>query len=256
MDKLMSDYKQEKQKLAERYKTEEYQKNCQHFILERDRLVKLVERYLSKINQHKSDFEAAVVHTEYASGCKCLHRGYYCPSLIQDVVVGNVRRGKLLKRLTTRTKTCWEYGFNAERQLIRCEHLITKTVADEECLAVDTREFLFYEENRIYGITVRSDGTLEAITEEIFQNGKCICYTYCLCTSFNGVIRCGDIRSECYTYGADVMQAQWHRLIIPLQETLEFAKTMGWSVSSCPIYRKDQYLFEKKDGKFILAENN
>ena len=254
MDQLLSDFEKAKQKLEERCKEEEYQKNCQHFILERDRLVKLAERYLPQVNQLKTDFEAAVVRTEYASGCKYLHRGYYCPSLIQDVVVGNVRRGKLLKRLTARTKTCWEYGFNAEGRLIRCEDLITKMVADEEYLVVATREFLFYEENCIYGITVRSDGTLEAITEEVFQDGKCIRYAYCLCTSYDGVIHCGDIRCECYTYEADMIQAQWHHFTIPLQETLEFAKSMGWGVLSRPIYYKYQYLFEKRDGKITLLK--
>ena len=254
MDQLFSDFEQAGQRLEERYKEEEYQRNCQHFISERDRLVNLAAQYMPQINQFKSDFEAAVVRKEYASGCKYLHRGYYCPSLIQDVVVENVRRGKLLKRLTARTKTCWEYGFNAEGQLIRCEDLITKVVADEEYLVVATREFLFYEENCIYGITVRSDGTLEAITEEVFRDGKCIRYTYCLCTSYDGVIHCGDIRSECYTYEADMIQAQWHHFTIPLQETLEFAKSMGWSVLSRPIYYKDQYLFEKRDGKITLAK--
>ena len=255
MDKLISDFEKAKQKLKEQYKTEEYQKNCQQFILERDRLVKLAECYLSQFDQHKSDFEAAIVRTEYASGSKYLHRGYYCPSLIQDVVVGNVRRGKLLKRFTLRTKTCWEYGFNAEGQLIRCEYLVTKTVAGEECLVVSTRELLFYEDDRVYGITVQSDGTLEAISEEVFQNEKCICYMYCPCTSFKGAIRCSDIHSECYTYESETMQVQWHHLTIPLQENIEFAKTMGWNYCSYPIYRRDQYLFERKDGKYILTDN-
>ncbi len=256
MDELLSDVEKAGQKLEERYKTEEYQKICQHFILERDRLVKLAEHYLSQIDRYKSDFEAAIVRTEYASGCRYLHRGYYCPSLIQDIVVVNVKRGKLLKRFTARTKTCWEYGFNAKGQLIRSEHLVTKQIAGDECLVVATREFLFYEENRIYGITVHSNGTPESITEEIYQDGKCIRYTYCQCASFGGVVSCGDIRSEYYTYETEMMQAQWHQLIIPLQENLEFAKTMGWKMSSCPIYRKDQYLFAIKDGKFVLKENN
>ena len=256
MDKVLSEFEKSKQKLEERFKTEEYQKHCQYFILERDRLLRVAERFLTDVEQYKRAFEAAVVRKEYASGCKHLHRGYYCPSLIRDAVVGNVRRGKLLKRLTARTKTCWEYGFNAEGQLICAENLVTQAIAGEEYLLVATRELLFYEGNCIYGITVCRDGTLEAITEEVFQDGKCICYTHCLCTVFDGRIDCIEISSERYIYEAETMQVQWHSLVIPSQKTLEFAKTMGLSIWSHPIYRRDQYLFERKDGKLIWLENN
>lgn len=241
--------------LQERYQSEEYRQNCQRFIAERDRLLKITERFMSNLDQLKCEFEAAVVRTEHASGCKYLHRGYYCPSMIQDIVVGNVRRGKLLKRLTARTKTCWEYGFNAEGKLILCESLVSQTVADESCLIAATREFLFYEDDCVYGITIRSDGSVEAITEEVYQDGKCISYIHALCTSFGGIIKSHEISSEHYTYEGEKMHAQWHRLMIPPQNTLEFAEAIGLNLPSIPIYQKDQYHFEKKDGRLILAEN-
>ena len=256
MDKLMSAYRNAKQKLEELYKTEQYQKNCQYFTSERDRLVEMAEQRLSQIDRYKSDIEAAIVRTEYASGCKYLHRGYYCPSLLQDAVVDNVRRGNLRKQITARTKTYWEYGFNAEGQLICSESIVTKTVAGEAYQLVTTREFLFYEESRIYGITLRKDGTVEAITEEVLQDGKCISYTHCLCTSYEGVISCGEICSEYYDHRAEKLQAQWHSLNIPLQENIEFSKKMGWEPMTIPIYRKNRFLLEKKDGKYVLTENN
>ena len=35
---------------------------------------------------------------EYGYGGELLHRGFYCPSLILDIVTGNARRGKVLKQ--------------------------------------------------------------------------------------------------------------------------------------------------------------
>lgn len=39
-----------------------------------------------------------IIRFEYAKGGESIHRGYYCPSLVYDLVVGNVKRGRLYKR--------------------------------------------------------------------------------------------------------------------------------------------------------------
>ena len=45
--------------------------------------------------------EKTVVRREQASGGTCMQRGYYCPSFVMDIVLGNVNRGRLIKRLRT-----------------------------------------------------------------------------------------------------------------------------------------------------------
>ncbi len=41
---------------------------------------------------------------EIGLGGELMHRGYYCPSLIEDVVVGNTKRGRISKRTTSKAK--------------------------------------------------------------------------------------------------------------------------------------------------------
>lgn len=241
----------------ERYRTDsDYQRNCLRFIAESNRLIKIAERIMPDINRTTSDVQSAIVHREYASGCKYLHRGYYCPSLIQDAVVGNVKRGRLLKRFTARTKNCWEYGFDAEGKLLCCESLVTKESADEELLVVATRELLLYEDDRRYGITLRSDGHLESVTEEIFKDKKCVSYTYASCSSYGGTVRCSSISSEHYAYEGKNMYAQWHQLTIPAEYTSQFLENIGVTPISVPIYRCNRYSFELCEDRFVLVENN
>lgn len=255
MDELLSEFERAKLKLHELSQTEAYQQSCQRFLAERDRLVKIATRLMSDPKQLKSEFEAAIVRTETASGSKHLHRGFYCPSLIQDIVVVGTKRGRLLKRVTSRTFPCNEYGFNANGQLILCENLVRKTRGDTECLIVASREFLFYEKNRIYGITMDSHGYLQTVTEEVFQEGKRIYYLNGLCTSFDGVIDCRSISCEYYSYDRDVLHScHWHRLMIPPQSNPDFAKAIGLALPLHPIYQHDLYFFERKDGQLVLRK--
>lgn len=41
--------------------------------------------------------QSAICSTEYGRGGEFFHRGYYCPSPILDIIVGNANRGKLIK---------------------------------------------------------------------------------------------------------------------------------------------------------------
>lgn len=43
----------------------------------------------------KDDF-----HQKYSRGGLSMERGYYCPSLVEEIIVTNISRGKLLKRVT------------------------------------------------------------------------------------------------------------------------------------------------------------
>lgn len=47
---------------------------------------------------------------QYTIGGETLHRGYYCPSLIKDIVIGNCNRGRLVRNTKKAKKITYEYG--------------------------------------------------------------------------------------------------------------------------------------------------
>ncbi len=55
---------------------------------------------------------------EYSRGGEVLHRGYYCPSPIFDIVVGNASRGHLLKRVSKSKAPDFTYGFSKDGRLV------------------------------------------------------------------------------------------------------------------------------------------
>ena len=59
-----------------------------------------------------------VMYKEYALNGETIHRGYYCPSPIRDIVISNCNRGRLLKGSIKSSKVVREYGFNVHHNLI------------------------------------------------------------------------------------------------------------------------------------------
>ena len=86
--------------------------------------------------------EKTVVRREQASGGTCMQRGYYCPSFVMDIVLGNVNRGRLIKRLRTQ-KIDYTYGFDSLERLV--------TVVEHSEVG-DFFEYIIYEENIQYGV--------------------------------------------------------------------------------------------------------
>lgn len=61
--------------------------------------------------------QRAVVRTEYGKGGTLLPLGFYGPDPVEDFMVCGIHRGKILKRMTSRTKPDWIYGFDANETL-------------------------------------------------------------------------------------------------------------------------------------------
>ena len=100
--------------------------------------------------------EKSVVREDFCSGSD-MFLGYYCPSLIFDLVVGNVHRGRLLKRITKRSKPTHRYGFDKDNRLRTMVE-----IPDAEEMNIANRAVLLYEENLITIIHIHH---FEEITE-------------------------------------------------------------------------------------------
>ena len=130
-------------------------------------------------NQAVNYRELAVFRKETAVTSRYLHRGYYCPSPIQDIIVDNARRGKILKRETKRSKPTHRYYFNTKDQLLIAETIL--------CDGSIQTEYLVYCKDAIYGYTYDSKNNLIGVSEECYKDDRIQRYFRASC--FNDEVR-------------------------------------------------------------------
>lgn len=141
--------------------------------------------------------EKTVVREAFCSGSD-MFLGYYSPSLVFDVVVGNVHRGRLLKRATKRTKPTHRYGFDKDNRL-----RTVVEIPDAEGMNIDNRAVLLYEGNSITIIHIHH---FEEMTEidvlaECLYDHKDRLSQYTMGLMYHN--RCNDITQEIYNYSDD-----------------------------------------------------
>lgn len=178
-------------------KSEDYAKQYLLFQARGDHLIFTYEKNKAAIQQISQDLEAISVRTEIA-GTSDLHRGFYCPSLVYDIVIGNVKRGKPLKRMTTRSKQYYIYGFDQNDQMVWCKVYYS---------GIHTyTEYFIYEGNSRYGFMLDKQNCLHVATQEQFENGKIVSFLYGLCCGFGGELVWNELRQEDYHYDGNGLQ--------------------------------------------------
>lgn len=228
-------FRNARQKLEELQKSEEYQKNCQRFQTECNRLATIAQSLLEQKDLLQESCDTNTVRREFASQSRYLHRGFYCPSPVLDKIIGNAKRGRILKRITSASKPTHEYGFDASGRLLWC------TAFDRG--SVLSIEYLIYDGHAVYGITFNSYG-IEAITEEVYEDGKLVRYIHCLCTAVDNAVDCRHLECEHYSYEEDhLCGCEWHRFSIPQKEIPDFLKEFASMLPRHPIYQKDSFSF-------------
>ena len=155
-----------------------------------DRFSIIAKKYLPDCQRRYLELNAKVVRTEYSSGGEVLPRGYYCPSPIYDIVTGNCKRGKLLKRMTSRSKPTYEYCFDKDDKLIVVNHLF------DNCA-----EILEYHNDVVIGITFSKEENIEitsVIESKYDENGRIISFISAH-SSYNDCYM-DHLEKESYTY--------------------------------------------------------
>lgn len=147
----------------------EFKKECQRF-------VELALVYYSQSQTLITKVKNQISSNEFSSGGELLHRGYYCPSPIKDIIIGNCNRGRLLKNTTNRSRLSYKYGFNNIGNMIFVEQL-------EQNLC----EIILYDGNSEFGITFSTNNTIQYLSECKKCNGNIQSYTFCL---YNPVENC------------------------------------------------------------------
>ena len=223
-----------RQKMRNWRLTQDYALQYVAFSSAAEALLKTADRLMSSAENIRNNEASFTAYTQIASGCKNIHRGFYCPSQIQDLV-GGVRRGKRISRLTSKSHTYYLYGFDSEDRLIWSKEYFNSNPV--------YTELLIYEDSKVYGLTFQSDNTLSIVTEETYENGKLIRYKKLFLTDAvqSNVI---DMTQEEYTYKDDTLVFCDEYILSPAIMLLTHDRTTSVSNKD----NKQQYYVEKLIG--------
>lgn len=111
---------------------------------------------------------------EYALGSRYMPRGFYCPSPDIDCFITNMRRGKIAKRITTRSKPTFFYVFNEENKLFLSEeYYSTGTYATE---------YILHKKDVSYGFIYDESGYMTNISVEQCAENQLHQYLWATCS--------------------------------------------------------------------------
>jgi hypothetical protein len=140
-------------------------------------LINIKNEYEDKLLCFRNIAESEIVNYEYSKGGETIHRGYYCPSLIYDLIVGNAKRGRRLKRKPEFGKYSYEYGFDLENRLLRVKNVNEFTTPDSRF----NEEYLVYNNDIVYGVEFNNMGSIEFVSKSTYENGNIVKYECSVC---------------------------------------------------------------------------
>lgn len=162
---------------------------------EKNRLAEKVDYYTPLLKNLRDLALKSAVRKEYSNNENGIYRGYYCPSPVDDLIIGGCRRGKLLKRITKRTNPDREYLFDSNNRLVAVNSLL-------DWKAVHT-EVLIYEDNLVTGIDIDNyDNSVSEISECTYNSDDKITSFLTASVSWKKAIRTkiDEIELEKYSY--------------------------------------------------------
>lgn len=166
----MDIYEEGKKRLAKWFEwrnSDQYKAMSHSIISECEALIdlgKTMIQHASLLLQTASNSES---NKTFCTGSS-LHRGFYCPSPIYDIIIGNAKRGKLRNKIVSRNKNFYQYFFDSTGELLVVDHVVDGEIIE--------KELMLYEENIRYGITVDSSNQLVSISKESFHNNTLMEY--------------------------------------------------------------------------------
>lgn len=168
---------------------------------EKNRLAEKVDYYTPLLKNLRDLAVKSAVRKEYSNNESGMYRGYYCPSPVDELIIGGCRRGKLLKRITKRTNPDREYLFDSDNRLVAVNLLL-------DWKAVQT-EVLIYEDNLVTGINIDNyDNSIIKLSECIYDSDNKIKSFLTASVSSNKATRTkiDEIELEKYSYDESGMK--------------------------------------------------
>lgn len=183
------------------------------------RAANLIKRYKNQIYNCFCQAETRIVSREFSSGGDMLHRGFYCPSMVLDVIAGNAKRGKLIFPSRHRQTPTYTYGFDQE------DRLVTVSKGNE-------REIVWYEgmiETSIVFREAYPENSICYLSECAYENNRIVSYAIFIYDPLEQVI--AHMTRETYSYEVD------HVLV----ELVQFSNIKPW------ILQRDKFVFSLKN---------
>ena len=111
-------------------------------------LLNLYYCYRESYKELLSKIKPEISTVEYGKGGEVLHRGYYCPSPVIDIVIGGANRGALLKR--PRKGYIYDYSFfkDASGRIIMVDKYVSFSEENSKKVLYN-REFLIYHDDEV-----------------------------------------------------------------------------------------------------------
>lgn len=185
-----------------------------------ERVSSIIASFKNSFEQMYSDVRHSIVSTQYGIGGECMHMGFYCPSRIFDIVIGNINRGFAVNELGQR-KASFKYGFDADKRLVSVEREHSK-------------EFIVYDNAKVMSFCASDSGTFQ-VSECVLDANKRL-LSYSVYSYLDFLQRVTEFTREIYNYGDDWFATDWHRF---------FAFD-----AHHPILEHDKFIFSKENGEF------
>lgn len=177
---------EKKMKEIRRYwRSAENKEVCKPYSLEMEQIRQKVKYYAPDAQKLCAEAKEKVVRWEYGTE-SYMHRGYYCPSPIGDIVLGNNKRGRILKRVTSRSHPVFQYGFDEDDNLIYVKNTYQE-------------EVILYSREKMIGITVGKDG-IDVYSECDYKDQKLVSYYTADVYGWEEGILSGELNKENYYY--------------------------------------------------------
>ena len=153
-----------------------------------------------------------------------LHRGYFHPSPVYDLIIGNTRRGRFVRN-----------GENYSHRYVLDNVGKLKYVESYRNGRISYVEHLQYDESTIIGITIDQKGRLAAVCEETYIDSKISSFILVNCLFNEGNYVIFNIRAENFYYDSKGLSECAFRSISP---------SSGFQINK-------HYAFERKDGFLV-----
>ncbi|MED4462541.1 hypothetical protein [Metabacillus fastidiosus] len=155
-------------------------------------LVSIRNKYKEQLPYLRTLTEKEIVNFRYSKGGEAIHRGYYCPSPVLDLIVGGLKRGKLFKRKPDFGRYSYEYCFDSKNRLILVRGVNEFTTPNSNY----NEEYLFYNCKTIIGLEFRQTGDIVAVSRCTFANNNIVKYERSICS----LPQYADLYIEEYAY--------------------------------------------------------
>ena len=183
-----------------------------------------------------------IVCRQYSRGGEVLHRGYYCPSPILDLVIGNGNRGRLLKNMARcKNAPSFEYGFNADDELIYVQRN-PNVPSHEPCI-----EYILWEDSKSIGYYFESTDWLSVVSECVYNEGKILSYLSCsFIPKSEYELELTEIHKETYQYQNGLLAcADMYRYMSVDNTVFEFPTSNDFD--------HEQYVFQHDSDGYISS---